>query len=364
MTMLWAVWFLGCGSSGDRAEEVKSWVSEQLAAARVAGTIGVPVFGKGVWYTTTAFDSDCLMEKDLAFVRDVGAKGARISPTYDAQTSFQATIDGGYCIAVGEDLDFTVAEPQKRPEGGWSVPVAFRASNERDWWKCLDTRQLSAHVLVNEDAARFSMVKRPILADDHCPRPLRTANPDRIPRTSSSSAPSGPPSADDVRGLMGAFDRALANGDPGAALDLVSCFNLFEKVPYGACSAAEVITLGPLPSTESARRHAPPWSMGAFKDFSTLGRPFADRQNATWFHVPVAPASKGRPGRTATVQWTGDAWKLVGVVQRKAEGLTTMELVNDLDRSDKRAIFERRMKGEPIGPDGHPLDPNAELVDE
>jgi hypothetical protein len=41
-------------------------------------------------------------------------------------------------------------------------------------------------------------------------------------------------------------------------------------------------------------------------------------------------------------------------VQRRSEGLTSVEYVLDLDRKDKRDIFERRTKGEDIDLRGNP----------
>ena len=61
------------------------------------------------------------------------------------------------------------------------------------------------------------------------------------------------------------------------------------------------------------------------------------------------------------VQWVDGRFKLVAVVSLRGEGLTTPRFVYDLDRKDRRDIFERRYKGEKIDEKGNSTDPNAEI---
>ena len=100
----------------------------------------------------------------------------------------------------------------------------------------------------------------------------------------------------------------------------------------------------------------PPWSMNAFKSLDDLGKPQRDGQDPTLFHVQVKAAKGKAKSRSMAIQWADDEWKVVGVLGRLSEGLATVQVVYDLDRRERRDIFERRMKGEQIGEDGTPLD--------
>ena len=64
------------------------------------------------------------------------------------------------------------------------------------------------------------------------------------------------------------------------------------------------------------------------------------------------------------MQWADGGWHLVGFVGRKAEGLTIARFFYDLHRKDKREVFERRLGGEQIDENGHPLDPFAAPAEE
>jgi hypothetical protein len=104
----------------------------------------------------------------------------------------------------------------------------------------------------------------------------------------------------------------------------------------------------------------PPWSEGVFVDLEHFGAITADRQDATLFHVGLKHHRSKKP-RTMAVQWVDGRFKVVAVVSLRGEGLTTPRFVYDLDRKDRRDIFERRYKGEKIDALGNSTDPNAEI---
>jgi hypothetical protein len=176
----------------------------------------------------------------------------------------------------------------------------------------------------------------------------------RVARTEPIAEPPSPPSADDVRGLVQAFDDALAAGDTAKALGMVSCYNLYEKQPYGACSTAEIIAHGSVKGGE-----ANPWLEYAITDFSQFGKPTKDREKPTMFHSTFKHKRNNTP-RSISVQWVGGEWKLVGIVSQQAEGLTVARFLNDLHDKEKRDIFKRRLAGEQIDYRGELLNPDAE----
>lgn len=347
---------LACGGGGSGGERAVALVQETFAARKTAGAVGVEALGKGVWYRAEAFNSGCLESKQWAHRDRSGGDAPRVSPNYEAQGAFQQTTADGWCVWIGDDLDMQTGAVNRFGDA-WVVDVTFTVARPGGWWDCVDDKQRQAVVRVIEgrDGA-LSIEKDPALWGGGCPRPLPIANPARAPGKRPTAAPPRPPTGADVVAAAKAFDDALYAHDLGAALDALACWNLFEKEPFGACSASELVAVGPIPRGASRREDGTPWSQNVFRSLDAIGRPEADRKDKTMFHAEVKAADGKHPRRTISVQWVDGSWKLVGAVSRKAEGLTSVEAVLDLDRKEKREIFDRRVAGEAIDFQGNPLD--------
>ena len=162
--------------------------------------------------------------------------------------------------------------------------------------------------------------------------------------------------------MQAAFERldtALREHDHAGVLASIACYNLFESKPFGACAASELLDVGPMNDGTPRAQDGTPWTMNVFQDTQAATKVTLDRDNRSLAHAEVKAASGRQKARTVSLQWVDGEWLVVGVVQRKSEGLTRVEFVNDLDRKEKREIFDRRLGGEEIGADGHPLDPFA-----
>ena len=241
----------------------------------------------------------------------------------------------------------------------WVVDVGYEMGIAADWWQCVAADQKAGTVRVKAGADGALVLDSDVgLMRGGCPQPLpaegRTRTPAKRPK---GKAPK--PTVADAKAAFKALDDALFAGDWVAVLDATACYNLYEDKPFGACSVGEVINVGPIPRGEMRMQDGPPWTMNAFKSIDAISKVKADRDDKTLFHVQVAEEKGKRKARHAAIQWVDGAWKAVGIVQRLGEGLTSVEYVNDLDRKDKRDIFDRRMKGEKIGPDGQPVHPDV-----
>ena len=64
--------------------------------------------------------------------------------------------------------------------------------------------------------------------------------------------------------------------------------------------------------------------------------------------------------RSLTVQWVDGQYKLMAVVSLKGEGMTSPRFVYDMHVPQRRKIFEKRLKGEPIDERGNNYDPFAD----
>ena len=363
----------GCDQMGaGRTAEVTEFVQGAFETARPGGAFGTAVYGKGIWYRSTVFNGECLEEKNIGHReqsgrqragRKVGA-GIRISPKYETQNDWTHSTDDGYCVYLGEDLSLAVQKVTKMG-AEWLVDVSYSVREGSDWWPCV--KGASGEQIRVIEAADGSLQ----LADDDnfldngsCPQPLYAPARSRAGGKAPRAAAKRSPKAADAAEVFGALNAALAEHDHEAALAQIACYNLFEEEPYGACSGGELLDVGPVSSGAPSPRDGTPWTMNVFQDLTPVGPIKKDKNNPSWHHVRVKAASGKYKARHVTLQWVKDAWRVVGVVQRKAEGLTRIEFINDLDRTDKRDIFDRRMAGEAIGADGHPIDPLADEMEE
>jgi hypothetical protein len=356
-----------CDGATGRDAEVQTFVEQAFATARPSGAVGTEVQGKGVWYRTPVFDGQCLQTKELG-IRDQGrgggaaGEGIRISPRYGHQNDWVLNTDKGFCVYLGESLSMTVKNVTKVGDD-WVVDVNYAMGIPGDWWQCIAPDQRDAMVRVKAGADGALVLDSDVgLARGGCPQPLPSDGRTRTATKRPMGKPPKPPTVADARSAMKRLDDALFSGDHTAALAATSCYNLYEEKPYGACSVGEIINVGPIPRGEMQMKDGPPWTMNAFKSVDDIGPIVKDKDDPTMFHVRVAEArGKKRKDRHATLQWADGEYKIVGVVQRLAEGLTSIEYINDLDRKDKRDIFDRRVKGERIGPDGEPVHPDLNL---
>lgn len=360
--------FSGCdGVMGTRAEEAAALVESSFAP--VQGRVGVEVLGKGVWYRAPSLDGGCLQRKEQAFNSDPrkdrdgsGRTVSRISPTYDAQRFFVHGTESGYCVLVGTGLEMTVLQ-SNRIDDLYLVDVEFSMTQPAGWGDCLQADVMRRSFEVVEDESGQLMIQDgPVdIGQGACPVPLplgESRKPSARPRKRAPALPS----QEEVLQLLRSFDQALTERDYVQALSLVSCFNLYEESKYGSCSTAELVSLGPIPRAGVDRLEMP-WNDNVFLDYDALGRMSRDRQDKAMVHISIDPR-RGDASRSLALHHVDGEWKLVGVVGARAEGLTSMRFIYDLDRREKRDIFERRMAGEPIDEKGHPLDPFAEEQEE
>ncbi len=344
-------------------EDARAAIQQAFEAANPPGRVGVEVKGKSVWLTAPMFQEDCLHDNDLAFSDDAkkrprGSKGLRISPTYKNQRYITGFTDEGWCIYLGSDPRIDIREGTWEGDR-WDYFVIMSLADTSPWAQCLDYPVLNRQISVVRAEDGSAKVEGDLaIVDGACPQPLPGGE-ERRAGVRPSTKPSSAPSLDQVKNLLRDFDQALYDRDFEAALGMVSCYNVFEEQRYGTCSVAELINVAPLPRAGIARpEDGPPWSMNVFDSLDALKRVFADRDDPSLYHVEITPR-KGDE-RTLAVQWVAGSWKLVGVVGLQGEDLTMMQIVYDLDRKEKREIFERRMQGEPIDAKGNPYDPYAE----
>ncbi|RME28623.1 MAG: hypothetical protein D6798_01995, partial [Deltaproteobacteria bacterium] len=162
------------------------------------------------------------------------------------------------------------------------------------------------------------------------------------------------PTRAEVEAAIQALDDALWAGDLLAARDAMVCYNLFEKDKVGTCSVGELVALGPVPRGEARMQDGTPWLEYVRDDWHEFDRIVWDRKDRTLAHVTYKHKRNGRT-RSLSVQYDGGTWKVVGIVGRKAEAITTARIMTDLVDRDRRDIFERRLAGEPIDADGNSL---------
>ena len=350
-------------------DQVKQLVLDEFAKANPQGRTGLELVGKAVWYNGPMFDNACLESKDLAFNDDPKARPssaggvARIAPTYDNQRYITHSTKRGFCVYMGDDPSIAVKEATwVSTTSTWMVQTEFTMGKATPWFECLSppTRNRVVEVKVAGDTAKLE--GKLDLYQGDCPNPL----PGGEERTSASQPKSPapkPPTKSQVTALAKEFDQALWDQDLEKALTLTSCYNLYEKSKYGTCSAGEFVSLGPQIRGEQRPQDGTPWLEYAVSDFDSFGRIVKDRGYKNLFHVMVKHKRTGRD-RSFAVQRVGGSWKMVAVVAAKAEQLTTVRIINDLHKRDRREVFDRRMEGEAIDEHGNPYDPTAEVSDE
>ena len=360
---------MSCGSDSESEAKARALVQDTFAQQIKPGPFGTEALGKGVWFRAPAINGGCLQSKDWGHMDDPAHSSAanksstrRISPNYGAQNNWTARTEKGWCIFLGNDLKMEITQANYVGDA-WVVDYAFTMERPGGWWDCVDENKRAGYVRVLE-ADDGTMTLEGNGADElglfqgACPAPLTgTDDLERKGESRPDKKPGQAPSKADAIAAVKRLDDALFNGDFVAARDATACYNLQEKQPFGACAPSEFLNLGPIPRGGAPRMSdGPPWSMNTFKSIDDLGKPTRDSKDPTLFHVQVKAAKGKHKARTLAIQWVDKEWKVVGVVGRLSEGLATAQIIYDLDRSDRRDIFERRMKGEQIGEDGLPLD--------
>ncbi len=356
---------LHCASTtGFSEEEARAALEPALLAATPAGRTGLLLKGKAVWLQAPMFDKACLEQNDLAFNDDPGRRPtggggiARISPTYKNQRYLTASTPTGYCVLLGEGLKAEVREARFDwgTQDRWHLKVAWTMSQPTPWFNCLDPKVREREIAVVRGAdGSLSIEGGAALAAGDCPHPL-PAGEERTPGKRPTAPAPKAPGRDDVLGLLQAFDEALWQGDFLGARELLSCYNLFEEQKVGTCSVGELVALGPLPRGEPRLQDGTPWLEYVQDGAGDFTKIVPDRKDRSLFHVLYKHKRTGKE-RSLSVQWAEGRWKLVGVVGRQAEALTTARIVNDLHDPRRRDIFERRLQGEAIDEEGNSLIP-------
>lgn len=360
----------GCGPDSIFPEtEARAALEPALAAATPSGRTGMLLKGKAVWLEAPMFDAACLESKNLAFNDDpdrrpANARGiARISPTYLNQRFLTASTADGYCVYMGEGLSTEIksATWDKVEKDRWHFKVAYTMAASTPWFDCLAPEWKEREIVVRKGevpGATPTIEGTLALAEGTCPHPapggeLRDA------RARPTAPPPRAPSRDDVLAAIKAWDDALWAGDFVAARDALSCYNLFEEAKVGTCSVGEVVAAGPVPRGEPRMQDGTPWLEYVQDDYAAFERIVADRKDKTLFHATYAHKRTGKE-RSISVQYVDGGWKLVGIVGKQLETLTTARILNDLHDSKRRDIFERRLAGEKIDEEGNSLVPEEE----
>ena len=357
---LFVLLFAACGGTPLDPETAKKAVSDAYEAQNKPGRTGVELLGKNVWLEAPMFDPSCLISKELAFPDDPSKRTTssgvgRISPTYTMQRFLTASTEKGFCLYLGEDPSMEIKEASW---GGdrYRVWVHFGMKNPSPWFACLDKEVTDRLIEVTVDeAGQTHLSSEPNLGEGACPHPMPTGE-ERASHPRPKAAPPKKPSSADVVSLVKAYDQALWDGDFVKAKQLTSCVNLFEEQKWGSCSVAEFLAIGPVPRGEVRIQDGTPWHEYAFKSLDDPGKIQADKSDPTIFHV-VSVDPRTRRDRGFAIQWADGSWKMLGIVGQKAEGITSARVLNDLQRKERREIFDTRLQGEMIDWKGEPLDP-------
>jgi len=339
-------------------EDAQKAVMESFATANPPGRTGLELGGHSVWLRATWFENKCLEEHDLAFnddpnKRPASAKGTpRISPTYKNQRLLTYATEKGYCAYLGENPTLTI-DGGEWTNDKWRFKVTYGMEKPTPWFECLneETRTRPVEVSVKDE--------KPVVDTDMaitpgaCPHPLPGGEERTSANRPTTPAPSAP-SRDTVISLLRSFDKALSDREYQKALGLVSCYNFFEEKKYGSCTPAELLNLSPL-GKGSDPNDGPPWLEYVIDRPEQVGAITKDPKDPSVYNVRLESTKKGAKPRSLAVQYVDGAWKLVGVVSRQAESITTARFLYDLDRPEKRTTFERRMKGDKIDDNGEPI---------
>jgi len=352
------------GVTAGGGEAAEALVQSAFDAQSQPGPFGTEAHGKGVWYRAPAISTNCLMKKDWGFRDDPSHSpnsdsSPRMSPVFNAQNHWTYATEKGYCIYLGDNLTMEVKGSTKLMEV-WSVDVEYSMGRPDGWWECVDPKMKNRAIRVITNAAGELEIDGDAgLFQGGCPAPLPIEGIDRKAKNKPKGKPN-PPTKAEAMAAAKKLDDALWAQDYNGALNAISCYNLFNKSPYGSCAVSEIINVGPIPRGEMRMQDGTPWSMNVFKSVDNFGKITPDKVDKTMFHIEVKAEDRKRKRqhRTVAIQKVDGEWKLVGFVNAQGEGLTSMRFVYDLDRKEKREIFDRRLKGEKIADDGTSLDPN------
>lgn len=357
-----ALGFAGC--AGIPEEDARKVVQEAFAAANPPGRTGVELLGKSVWLKAPYFESRCIEEKNLAFNDDpnhrpANAKGIpRISPTYQNQRYLTAATDGGWCALLGENPSMTIDHADWVNQR-WRIGVSFSVENPTPWFECLSDEWRSRTVEVGVKDGKPELLSDLALSPGDCPHPLPAGEERGGGIRPSTPAPRAPTRLE-VISAMRAFDDALGRRDFAGAMEKVSCFNFFEAKKYGSCTTSEFLFLSPL-GKGNTPKEGPPWLEYLIDSPDQIGAITRDAGDPTVYNIRLEARKKGGKPRSMAVQWVDGEWKLLAVVSRQAETITTARFIYDLDRREKREIFEKRMKGERIDDQGNPVEEWVEM---
>ena len=345
-------------------------VEAAFTAGNPPGRTGLELRGKTNWFVGNMFYPPCLEEKDLAFndnpdMRPDSAKSTpRVTPTYQNQRWITASTANGFCVYLGDDPKLTIGAGEvdgpKWVGDRWRVPIKLSMGAPSPWFECLaeSSKTRIIDVIPDADGGAPKLEGKLDVYQGDCPNPL-PGGMERTPRVQPTASPPGAPSSAQVVAAAEALDDKLRALDYAGAVGEIACYNLYEEQKFGTCSAAELVATGPQPTGERKPEFGTPWLEYAIMDFSELGKPVRDSKDPTLYHVMLKHARTGQT-RSISVQWDGGRWKIVGVVMRKAAGITQVRFLLDLHDRAVRDIFKRRMEGEQIDEKGYPLDPFAE----
>ncbi len=359
---------LACGP-GVSPDVARTFVADQ-AATNPTGRLGLELLGRSTWSEAPMFDPSCVANKNLGYPDDPrdrpSAKKSvqRLSPTYESQRWITAGTDTGWCVLLGEGLQASVSDPSLgQLDGGekaWMVPVTFSMTAPSPWFECLDTDYLNRTLAVITDEQGNTEMRRgsALFTQDLCPHPMPGGEQRKPAARPRGEAKKGPTKKQVIE-LMERFDGALAKLDHLAALEMVSCYNLYEESTYGTCAPSELMQLTP----HSGEGAGMPWTEYVISSFDDVGSIRQDNKIGTMYHVSMTHKRTGRD-RSMAVEWADGEWKLVGVLGAKGADLSTLRFVYDLHNKDKRDIFLRRLDGEQVDENGDPLDPFADEEEE
>ncbi len=354
----------GCPDvTGEQAEAARAAVQEAFTKANPPGRTGLELRGKHVWVEGPMFSNKCLESKDLAF-NDAGMKRPpgsppRISPTFKNQRFITASTDVGYCVYLGDDPKIEITDATWGGDA-WRVSAKVSMGKATPWFECLDPAHHERQLSVTFDEAGAPTIEGNLdLFQGACPSPLPGGE-DRGPGKPRPQDDHPAPSKAEVVKVARALDDALFEGDFEKVKGMTACYDLEDEAPhYDNCSVGEFISVGPSFHGEQRPRDGQPWMEYAIADLDDVQRIVKDGKLDGVYHATLTH-KRNKRDRSFSVQWVGGEWKMVGVIGRKAEALTSVRYLYDLHRADKRDVFLRRLEGEEIDEDGNSLNPEAE----
>jgi hypothetical protein len=354
----------GCPDiTGEQTETAKAAVEQAFQQANPQGRTGVEVLGKTVWLEAPMFDKSCLEKNDLAFNDDARIRPAgsppRITPTYKNQRWFTASTEQGFCIYLGDSPQLTVDDVSWGGDA-FRVSTTVTMAKASPWFECLDAGHKKRQFRVTvDDAGKADIEGQLDTFQGACPSPLPEGEA-RGPGKAPPKVPHAAPSKAEVIKLARTLDDALFEADFGKVQAMTACYNLEDTKPhYGNCSVAEFVMIGPAFHGEQRAQDGTPWTEYTIRDLDEVQRIVADKNLKGVYHATMVHRRTKRD-RSFAVQWADDQWKMVGVIGKKAESLTSVRYVYDLHRKDKNEVFRKRLDGEEIDEAGNLLNPEDE----